>query len=130
MVDTRGAAGLRQAPVYLSCEARNSALECRMNILSGREALMGSERYPLLLLLATVAVKVSVGAVHAGSPTPSERAGIVGALRASVQNRVASLRFSNPDPPATRELAQQLAQWFNFPNFLNQNCFRGYWRNC
>jgi hypothetical protein len=95
---------------------------------------MGVERYPLLLLLATIAVHGPTASVYARSPMFGEPADVtsdvVGTLRASVQDRIATVQLSIPAPEDNNGLKKRLAQWFNFPNFFNQGCFRGYWRNC
>jgi hypothetical protein len=95
---------------------------------------MGSERYPLLLLLAAIAIHGPVVPAQASVPMPRTPFGVagdvVGKLRVSVQDRLATMRLSIPGLQDNRDAKQQLAQWFNFPNFFNQGCFRGYWRNC
>jgi hypothetical protein len=95
---------------------------------------MGSDRYPLLLLLATMAVQVPAASA-AGTTLPSGEppgviAEVVEVLRASVQERLSAVGLSADGLQDSSEMRRQLAQWYNFPNFFNQNCFRGYWRNC
>jgi hypothetical protein len=94
---------------------------------------MRSERYPLLLLLAAMAVHGPAMSTQAVVPSSGERSAVaddvVELLRTSVQERLSSLQSSGQELQ-DNEVRQQLAQWYNFPNFNNQNCIRGNWKNC
>jgi hypothetical protein len=92
---------------------------------------MGSERYPLLLLLAAMAVHGPATSTQAVIPSPSERAAVaddvVELLRTSVQERLSSLQLSGRERQDSNEVRRQLTQFYNFNN---QNCVRGNWKNC
>ena len=94
---------------------------------------MGSERYPLLLLLAMMAVHGPVVPADANALPPGEMLGVGSAvvelLRASVQERLSAVELSKHGQQDI-EVKRQLAQWYNFPNFNNANCTRGSWKNC
>jgi hypothetical protein len=92
---------------------------------------MGSERYPLLLLLAAIAIHGPGVSPHATILPADERPdvanSVVEMLRASVQERISASGQAQQDSDVVK---RQLAQWYNFPNFNNQNCIRGNWKNC
>jgi hypothetical protein len=100
---------------------------------------MGPDRVSLLVLLAAAAIgSTGVSARPADAPGPKPRgfsSEIVESLRASVQDRLSIARFSTFDQDHNRDNKQELSkeeltQFFNFPNFMNAYCYRGYWRNC
>jgi len=88
---------------------------------------MGAERYPLLLLLASVAVGAT-GVKAAVAEPPGAQADIVRRLHSAVQDRLMPTFGAGAE--TLQDAERQLVQWYNFPNFFNQSCFRGNWRNC
>jgi len=93
---------------------------------------MGAERYPLLLLLASIAASApgvsATGVKAAVAELPGAQADIVRRLHSAVQDRLMPTLGAGTE--TIQDAERQLAQWYNFPNFFNQGCIRGYWKNC
>jgi hypothetical protein len=95
---------------------------------------MSSNRISLLALLAAAGMGCAGVDAHPAAisdvsitSTPAE---IIASLRASVQERYDSVLGRRPEGIGVDEIRRHMAQFFNFPNFGNMYCFRGYWRNC
>jgi hypothetical protein len=87
-------------------------------------------------LLLTVALLAGVPASSDAAAPPDSGVSelpmdLLTSLRAAVQGRLVKMEGNTPRIPGSDGVEQQLAQWFNFPNFTNVNsCYRAPWRNC